>query len=205
MSTVNQVSLGVSIPYIVNTSIEEIGEKLFFQKFWSENVKLIGTDEKAYSDEESITSYDIGDCITIFAIEKVNNETKGIIGWHIANETTVEDIKGEDYLEDYIDSGESENSEGLEESEEKSESTDVNNSKTHYELFIIGGDENTTIGERCLLQNIHQAIDEFFIKDNFVIVREMVNLNKGTKYQFVSANLQMNGILTFCLHNTRHY
>jgi hypothetical protein len=180
-----------------------LSEKDFFEQFGVGDAKQIGTDEKAYSEDISITSFDIGDCITLFAIEKEAGKIKAVIGWHIGDDTSVEDLKGDEYLDAFItgnsvDSDESDSSEDLEETEPQIPQ------KT-YDLYIIGGTKHTTEGHGCLLSNIHQAIEEFFFKRTFTIKKELVNLNAGTINEFVSANLQIDGTLTFCCHKNRHY
>ena len=201
MSATNKVSSG-SVLYAMN-SYRVVTEPVFYKQF--SDVKSIGTEGKAYSEEKAITSFDIGDCITLFAIEKHEGGIKAIMGWHIGNGATVEDIKGDDYLNDFVignapeeeEDDDSEGSEKMSESKEALERT--------YELYIIGGDKNTTQGTGCLLKNIHQAIGEFFFAGTFSIRQELVNLNSGTANKFVSANLQMDGTLTICLHKNRHY
>lgn len=171
----------------------ELNESSFFARFGNyDTAKLIGSDEHEKSDEESITSFDMAECITLFAIEKRGSQIEAIIGWHISDDTSVDTIKGEDFLDAHL-FGKSSESEGPEDSRGKK-----------YDLYIVGGDETTTQGHGCLLENIHQAIEEFFFEDSFIIRQKYVHLNLGTGIKFVSANLQMDGTLTICRHNNRH-
>lgn len=198
MSIVKGVSTGQVFHQTNN--YKEYTETKFYKAF-NTNVKSIGTDAIAYSDGESITSFDIGDCITVFAIEKnEKNKIEAIIGFHIGNGATVEDLKGDEYFDAFIngntiDSEESEYSEGSDEAQQAPKS---------YELFIVGGDSNTTKGSNCLLKIILKAVEEFFPTGSFTIDVSLVNPNGGTHYKFVSANLQMDGTLSICRHNNRH-
>lgn len=179
-----------------------LSEKEFFDQFGIGKAKQIGTDQTKCSEDKSITSYDIGDCITLFALEKEAGKIKAIIGWHIGDGESVEDLKGDEYLNAYItgnsvDSDEPESSEDLED-------TDTQIPPKTYDLYIIGGTKHTTEGQGCLLNNIHQAIEEFFFEGTYTIKKELVNLNAGTTNEFVSANLQIDGTLTYCCHKNRH-
>jgi hypothetical protein len=138
---------------------------------------MIGTDQEAYLEQGSISSFDIGDCITVFAIEKKDNKRTALIGWHIGNGESVHSLKKQfkEYVYDDL----------------------------KYEIYIIGGTEITTGPEGCLLERIYGAINEVYNEDS-VIKKELVNLNKNNDFQFVSANLHLDGTLTICHHNMRH-
>ena len=151
-------------------------EQDFFKKFGWGKAKMVGTDENAYSEDKPISAFDIGDCITLFAIEKKNNKNEAMISWHIGNGSSVKDLVSE--LKGY-------------------------NYSNPYDLYIIGGISDTTEGEGCLLDNIHKAIKIIFNQSSKIKL-ELVNLNAKTGLDFVSASLQLDGTLTFCRHNTRH-
>ena len=148
----------------------------FFRRYGQGQAKLIGKDQSKYSDGKSITSYDIGDCITVFAIEKKQGKAVAILGWHIANHSSIEDIKAE--LDEH----------GV--------------ASNYHEIYIVGGTADTTEGTGCLLDNIHQALDQYFTT-KVKIAQELVDL-VGGECTFVSANLQLNGTLTICRHDNRH-
>ena len=192
MSVVSTVSEGSSIPIMNSHRI--LSKRAFDELFY--DAKHIGTDETAYSEDRSITSFSIGDCITLFAIEKKDGKIQAIMGWHFSDETTVEDMKGDDFLNAFVFGKE------LDDDEESSEPHDTGKK---YDLYIIGGNAATTQGTGCLLANIHQAIEEFFFEGSYVIRLELTDLNAKTTYNFVSANLQMDGTLTICHHQNRHY
>lgn len=171
----------ISLPYLMKTYLE-IDKKVFFKEFGNpETTKICGTDEHKYSEDKSITSFEIGDCITVFAVEKLDNKINAIMGFHISDDTTVDEIK-EECLNDYIDAAEK---------------------RKFYEISIIGGTQKTTNGNGCLLNNIHQAIKDFFINENFKIIQEHKNMNATTNFKFISANLQMDGTLTLCRHGNK--
>lgn len=111
-----------------------LDEVNFFKEFGWGSAKMLATGEDGYvgssTEHKSITSFDIGDCITIFAIEKKSNKNEGVICWHIDNGSSVEDLI------------------------EEMEGYDYTNP---YDIYIIGGDSSTTEGSDCLLKNIQKA------------------------------------------------
>src|ERR1700733_1492141 len=107
----------------------EMDERDFYLQYDSDAAEMISADEGAFSDGKSITSYDIGDCITVFAIEKQGSKNEAINGWHISRDNSIDDIKN-------LFGG-------------------VFGAEDH-DFYIIGGNESTTHGEGCLLENIHK-------------------------------------------------
>lgn len=176
---VSQTFSSQSVLAMMN-SYAVLDEKDFFKNFGWEKAKMLGTDEEGYVDSStaynSITSFDIGDCITIFAIEKENNKNIGVICWHIGNGSSVKNLikemKGYDYT-------------------------------NPYDIYIIGGNSSTTEGTNCLLNNIHKAINNIFNLASTVKL-QLTNLDAQTGLNFVSTNLCLNGTLTLCYHNIRH-
>ena len=174
-----QATKGVSshpTPY-VGKSHAEVSEGEFFKTFGVNQVKRIGCGEFVYSENWSITSYDIGDSITVFAVEKKGSSIEAIMGWHLGGGCSVEEIQLQ--LNEFADKDRNSN------------------------LYIIGGAQHTTEGPECLLANIKAAIEGFFIAD-VKILKELVSLNAGMREHFVSANLQMDGTLTYCRHVYAH-
>lgn len=173
----NAPSISPSLPSMINTHVDMgLNQKAFFKQFSEEKTKTIATDEDAYVDFQSqkkaITSYEIGDCITIFALEKENNKNKSLIGWHISNGGSVHDIVEE--LEGY----------------------EQNNP---YEIYIVGGTTDTVTGHGCLLENIKEAIKTVF-NNHSKIKLELVDLDKSN-LDYISANMHLDGTLTICRHN----
>jgi hypothetical protein len=200
MSAIGRVSTGQAFYPIANHA--EYSEKKFYRVF-QQHVKSIGTDDIACSSDKSITSFDIAECITVFVIEKDSaGNIEQIMGFHIADYTTVEDLKSSDYFDKFI-FGNNSNSE-----ESDNPKSDV--FEGSYKLLIVGGSALTTNpyclfeGRNCLLDNIRQAIHEFFPEGSYTIDESLVNPNTGTNFTFVSANLQMDGTLSFCRHKNRH-
>ncbi len=151
---------------------EVISQKAFDQLF--AKALKIGTGESRLSGASSITSIEIGDCITVFAVEKIDGKIGCIIGWHIDDGSTID---------------------GIREEFDKWAESDL-----EHDFFIIGGNQEATQGEGCLLENIHVAISGYFTGD-FKIVHELVDLNPDGLFKYVSANLQMNGTFSYCYHN----
>lgn len=170
--------------YPLPTNVDAVGgfemeQAEFFKRFGpggSDNARQIATDDGYCRASGSITSAEMGDCLTVFGLEKVNSITDSIMGCHISNQTSVHQIKK------MLD----ENS----------------NPKNFYDLYIIGGDKHSTLGKKCLLEKIHRAILELFT-GGFKIVQERINLNSETTDAYISANLNIDGTFTFCRHGAR--
>jgi hypothetical protein len=148
-------------------------ESAFFKKF--QGALKIATDEDEFSDENSITSFEVGDCITVFGINKEKGKISGIFGCHF------------DSLSD-----ESEIKEPMKETLQKG-------SNYQCELYIIGGNGSKD-SQKCL-KNTHMTISKLQSKYTVNTLGECTNPNAGTNCTYVSANLQMDGTLTFCRHN----
>jgi hypothetical protein len=157
----------------LQNSPQVISEEVFEKLFGSGKSLEIYTDESQLSGNKSISSMEIGDCITVFAVEKENGKTDCIMGWHLDDGSTIDGIKKQ--LEKCGDS------------------------ELEHDFYIIGGNQGTTQGEGCLLENIREAISGYFIAES-KIVFELVNPNADGKFKYVSANLQMNGTLSYCHH-----
>ncbi len=150
----------------------------FFKKFGWDKTQVIATDESYYADHQisskkSITSFEVGDCITVFALEKEKNAIKAIIGWHLGNPLSAKQVankfKGFEYT-------------------------------NPYDIYIIGGNKSTTEGDNCLLANIHKAIKTIFNEESQVKL-ELIDVAARGEATFVSANIQLDGTLTLCRHN----
>jgi len=165
--TTGSAGIALNIP-------EVISPKTFDQLFGLEKSLKIFTDESQLSGDKSISSMEVGDCITIFAVEKDNGKTDCIMGWHMSNGSTIAGIEKE--FEKCADS------------------------ELEHDLYIIGGNQETTQGKGCLLENIRVAISRYFT-GKFKIVHELVDLNPEGTFKYVSANLQMNGTFSYCYHN----
>lgn len=166
MSTINSTQFPYSI---VITSKRE-----FDQNF--ADAKKIATDQETANDKGSITSFGIGDCITLFAVSKYNSKIENIWGLHISNDQKLEEIK--ERINDYF----------------------YQNRK--YSLYVIGGTPITTLGNDCLLMRIGKAIQSIFKKNQIEHINNAyLNLTQHTTYKYVDANLQMDGTLTYCLHS----
>jgi len=107
-------------------------ESAFFKKF--HGARVIATDEDTFSHENSITSFEVGDCITVFGINKEKGKISDIFGCHF------------DSLSD-----ENEITERIEETLQKG-------SKYLCELYIIGG--NGSKDSKKCLKNTHQTISK---------------------------------------------
>jgi hypothetical protein len=173
MSTVSKIS-AAGHAFYQKISPVKMSEKSFNKLFGSEKAIQLVTDEFQMSGERSITSYAIGECITVFVVEKIDGKTDSIMGWHLSLDSTVDDIIG-----DFNEMAEA---------------------KLDHDIYIIGGTEDTVEGEDCLLENIREAISRAF-KGKSKIVLELLNLNTDGKFDYISANLQMNGTLSYCHHN----
>ncbi len=173
MSTISKVTSANPIIHPLDAPVI-MSPKDFLHSFGIGKALQITTDESKMSGETSISSIECGDCITVFTIEKEDGITDAIMGWHLSDGSTVEEI---------ID--------------EFDEYTDAN---LDHDFYIIGGNKGTTQGQGCLLENIHAAIKERFTGKS-KILKELVHLNAANGLTFVSANLQMNGTLSYCLHN----
>lgn len=144
----------------------------FFKRF--EDAITIATDEHKLSGESSISSVEIGDCITVFLRGFEQGKVDNIVGYHIDDESTIDDI-----IEVF-----------------KDECFDT----SLYDVILIGGNDQTTTGKDCLLANIREAINRHFnVRAN--IVAEYINTAKIAKTTYVSANLQMGGTFSICYHN----
>lgn len=193
MSAVGKVSAG-SIERLVPL-YRILSEPVFYETF--HDAKTIGTGGSTSSIDQSITSFDFDDCITLFAIEKMEGKIQFIMGWHFEDGITVEEMKGDRFLNAFVF--------GKKELDDDEESSGPHDTEKKYDLYIIGGNAATTQGAGCLLETIHQAVQEFFFEGSYVIRLELIHLNAKTTYNFVSANLQMDGTLTICHHQNRHF
>jgi hypothetical protein len=138
-----------------------------------DDTKEIDTDENTSSTDKSITAIGVGDCIAVFAMEKANNVITEIIGWHFDRDSNTEEI--EERFDDHA------------------------NSNLNYDIYVIGGTADTTNGNECLLNRINNAIANFFT--NHRVLQRLINLNNNTNYNYISANLNMLGTLSYCRHN----
>ena len=165
-----------SPPTLPMSNPNVVGEKEFFENFGHKKAKMLATDEDGFVNSatkyQSITSFDIGDCISIFAIEKGNTKNESVICWHIGDGSSVKYLKNEM----------------------------KGNYTNPYDIYIIGGNSSTTEGPDCLLNNIHEAIENVF-NSTYTVKLELINLDKKTGLNFVSANMHLNGALTLCYHN----
>lgn len=152
---------------------ECISVKEFKTRF--KNADRIYTCDYTHSDEGSISSMGVGDCITVFGKNK--NETgkiKSIFGCHFDFYT--DDFLIKDGIKKYLD-----------ETEKVGFSAEV---------YIIGGNEDADSNQclDCIRKSIKELQADYSIK----ILGEFINLNKGTDCDFIDANFQMDGTLTFC-------
>jgi hypothetical protein len=70
-----------------------ISKQAFENLFGSGKSIELFTDESQLSGNRSISSMEIADCITIFAVEKDNGKTDCIMGWHMDDGSTIDGIK----------------------------------------------------------------------------------------------------------------
>lgn len=152
---------------------KEIPADEFFRRF--QNAKQIHTDEVEFSQESSISSVEMDDCITIFGIERdADGKIAEISAYHPASLTDEEEM-----LEEYFDSFEK---------------------GASISFYIIGGnDASTTPGD--LLSTILTTIENCF-GNTECIKEQLTGINKGSSNQFSTANIQMDGTLTYCMHKT---
>lgn len=160
------------------TAPVEVESWQFLSQF--NGTKQIRTDEIIFIDREgeSISSIAMDDCITLFALEKgaaIQNahflDYSRLIGYHIASLSNLEEMKGK-----FAKMAIKEN--------------------CYYDIYLIGGNASST-APGDLLDVILEAIPKIFKRS--CIEREYLNL-KGDK-NYISVNMQMNGVLTFCKHD----
>jgi len=153
---------------------EAISEKSFKKSFGMGKAFQVLMGQYEVSEDKSITSLECAEGITVFALEKVEGKAESIMAWHLEAGREIADIQ--------------------------LQFNEITEPEAHCEIYIIGGNEKTTEGAGCLLEKIEQAITGFF-QVQPRIIHKLVNLNPDGKFKFVSANLQINGTLSYCYHN----
>jgi hypothetical protein len=167
-----------SAPWIILGKPLEMEKKIFDKAF--RNATKIEAAGHAYSKGTSITSPNMDDCITIFGIEKVGGQRKGIFGVLIQ----LGPMESSTINDDVVDMVENLKGYAAE--------------TKQFEIYIVGGNKASLEGG--FLEAIHEAIKTVFM-NNGHIAGEFTDLNAGQPYQYVSANLQLNETLTICRHD----
>lgn len=150
---------------------QEIHVDEFSRRF--EKAKQIHTDEVAFSKESSISSVEMDDCITIFGVKQDDSgKITEISAYHPSSLTEEEEM-----LEEYFDSFQK---------------------AASISFYIIGGNDTST-APGDLLSTILTTIQNYF-GNTECIKEQLTGINKGSSNQFSTANIQMDGTLTYCLH-----
>ncbi len=173
LSKIGSTQPAAAIGYPNNPpSVVEVAPEDFFTQF--KDALEISTDEIESIDEpnKSIKSTEMDDCITLFAIERGKYGISKIIGYHIASKTDFEEME-----------------------EQFDENVTIENNLI-YAIYLIGGNAAST-ASGDLLDTIRAAIPKIFKKH--CIAGEYLNLKDDNQY--ISASMQMNGVLTFCRHD----
>ncbi len=172
-SQIGSTQSATAIGYSNNPpSVVEVAPEDFFILF--KDALEIGTDDIESIDEQnkSIMSTEMDDCITLFAIERGKYGISKIIGYHIASQTDFAEM--EEQFDEHV----------------------TIEKNLIYAIYLIGGNPAST-APGDLLDTIRAAIPKIFKKH--CIAGEYLNL-KGEN-QYISASMQMNGVLTFCRHD----
>lgn len=153
-----------------------LNEKQFYEVYGN-GIPIENGMYETTEDQEvrALTAFNCFDDIAVFAIKKIRGKNMCAMGWRFKNES-LEDIQLKFH--------------------ELLEPKDV------CDLYIVGGNIFTTQGKNCLLDRIHLAIRDFFIDGGkqAKVVQQHTNPNLNKKYLYVTANLQIDGKLTFCSH-----
>lgn len=158
----------------------------FLKQFGDLRADVVGPGEDIHSSDRSVTSFNIDQGISLFALEKEGNKTTAVLCWHIEETTPVYAIVKETSLEE-ID-------------REESCVRCFEMDKT-YAFYIVGGKKETIQGSNSLLSHIKKMIQDEF--HSSAIQLEVLYPAPHPKI-FVSANLQRNGTLTLCFHDQKY-
>ena len=172
-SQIGSTQSAAAIGYSNNPpSVVKVSPEVFFTQF--KDALEISTDEieSINAQNKSIKSTEMDDCITLFAIERGEYGISKIIGYHIASQTDFAEMK-----------------------EQFDENVTIKNNLI-YAIYLIGGNAAST-APKDLLDTIRASIPKIFKK--YCIAGEYLNLK--AKNQYISASMQMNGVLTFCRHD----
>lgn len=136
-----------------------------------QNALIIEQDEIETSKELSITSYEMEDCVTLFGLKRNLRKIESIFAYQIGASTEEFEI---------LDKLEGEGAHG------------------EYDFCLIDAYANAR--SSGLLDTIDIALIKYF-QNKEIVISGITNLNAGSYERFISANLQMNGQLTFCRHS----
>jgi len=168
---VNPVTPALSTYSVSFSAFQAMHPRKFTEKFPQDHVEFIPSGEMAYSEDKPIVSYEIGDCITVFGVQKDGQgHIESIAGYHAELGTGIDSMK--EYLESCFDKD-----------------------ALTWEIFLIGGTAES-IKKGSLLSIIHEGL-KGVLKDKYKIIEEKVNLPGD---QYVTAALTMKGELFFCRH-----
>jgi|GEM_PF-4953970 len=149
-----------------------IAEEDFFQRFQGAN--SIATDEG--STEDSIISFEVGDCVTLFIRERVNGLIVRIFGHHFDSLSDQEEIR--EMISDFLQ----------------------NEAGSSYRFCLIGGNGSEQSNE-CVqrIRNVANA----FLQEGFRIksLNEYLNLNQGHPFGYIHVNLRLKSRLVYCRSN----
>ncbi len=164
-ATRSQSSAGSHSLGVINSHFRAVSSDAFFRTFPQDYEKfhIIATSEVVCSTDKPIVSWEIGDCITVFGIQKnQRGEITGIAGAHIAART------------------------GLEDMEEPLGAFSADGGTT--DIFLIGGDENSI--SEGLVNTIYDGLNKALGKA-YKIVEEKLNL-PGEEYVSASLEMDGN-------------
>lgn len=158
---------------MASTIVTALNEKQF-REFYGNAIpiKKDGYETTENQEVTALTAFNCVEDIVVFAIKKFEGKKTCVMGWRFRWESII-DIQLK--FNELVDP------------------------KTVCDFYIVGGNYVTTLGNNCLLDRIHTAIRDFFTNKN-KIVEQYPNPNLNTQYSYVTANMQLNGKLTFCRH-----
>lgn len=169
----------------VNRPLFVMEREFFDTNSQEDKPSFVTIGQQKYSYEKPIIAYGMEDGIALFAIEKEEGQNAALFCWHIEGPTSYDQLR-----------------EQLDAQAEGQRILDFFERDKTYDFYLIGGNEHTTRGYGCLLENIKALLQEKLSKDS-QIKQEILYPQKEGK-TFASAKMHLDGRLFVCFHDSTH-